>query len=63
MTSTRSQLYRAARLLGDFQALERGPLPYAKRLVRKRVYKATNLQTSRWLRTAHLSGTHHGFGR
>lgn len=40
--SLRSQLYRAARDLGDLQAIEKGPTAYGRRLVRKRAYAKTN---------------------
>jgi hypothetical protein len=36
--SARSQLYRAARDLGDLQAIEKGPTAYGRRLVRKKAY-------------------------
>jgi len=36
---TRSGLYRAARLLGDLNALEEGPEALAKRLVRRTIYR------------------------
>jgi len=38
----RSQLYRAARDLGDLQAASKGPESYAKRRVRKVAYRRTN---------------------
>jgi hypothetical protein len=38
----RSQLYRAARQLGNAQAAERGPSSYAKRVVRRKVYAKGN---------------------
>jgi hypothetical protein len=40
--STRSQLYRAARDLGDLQAAMHGPTAYGRRLVRKKAYAKTN---------------------
>ena len=45
----RSSLYRAARLLGDVQAAQRGPASLARRMVRKRVYRAWNRPLRRWL--------------
>jgi hypothetical protein len=40
--SLRSQLYRAARDLGNVQAAEKGPRAYANRTVRRKVYRTTN---------------------
>jgi hypothetical protein len=37
-----SQLYRAARDLGNIQAAEKGPASYGKRVVRRKVYRTTN---------------------
>ena len=34
--------YRAARDLGDLQAIEKGPTAYGRRLVRKKGYAKTN---------------------
>lgn len=48
--SVRSQLYRAARDLGNLEAAERGPGSYAKRYVRRRVYAKTNGLTRKILR-------------
>ena len=39
---TGSQLYRAARDLGDLQAVMHGPTAYGRRLVRKKAYARTN---------------------
>jgi hypothetical protein len=39
VSSLRRNLYRTARLLGDVQAAQRGPAAYAKRVVRKSVYR------------------------
>lgn len=52
--SLRSQLYRAARDLGNVQAAARGPIPYSKRVVRRRVYRATNRHLARFLRASGL---------
>ncbi len=40
--SLRSQLYRAARDLGNVQAAEKGPTAYGKRVVRRKVYRKSN---------------------
>jgi hypothetical protein len=40
--SLRSQLYRAARDLGNVQAAEKGPASYGRRVVRRRVYRTSN---------------------
>lgn len=55
-SSLRSQLYRAARDLGNVQAAERGPGSYAARVARRRVYRSTNRLTSQLLRSAGLMG-------
>jgi hypothetical protein len=47
----RSQLYRAARDLGNVQAASRGPGSYAKRVARRKVYRASNTLTASLLRT------------
>ena len=41
-SSLRSQLYRAARDLGNVQAAARGPSSYARRVARRKVYRTTN---------------------
>ena len=46
----RSQLYRAARDLGNVQAAAKGPTAFGKRLVRRTVYRKTNQRTRRILR-------------
>jgi len=48
--SLRSQLYRAARDLGNVEAASKGPTSYGKRIVRRKVYRSTNGVTSRFLR-------------
>lgn len=48
--SLRSQLYRAARDLGNVEAAEKGPESYGKRVVRRKVYRTTNTATGRFLR-------------
>jgi hypothetical protein len=52
--SLRSQLYRAARDLGNVQAAERGPAAYGRRVVRRGVYRTTNGAVSRGLRKFRL---------
>jgi hypothetical protein len=56
-TSLRSQLYRAARDLGDAQSAARGPGAYAKRVARRRVYRSTNHLTMTLLRAVGLEGS------
>jgi hypothetical protein len=53
--SLRSALYREARVLGNIEAAERGPVAYTKRYARRRAYAATNGVTRRILRQAGLS--------
>jgi hypothetical protein len=48
--SLRSQLYRAARDLGNVEAAEKGPASYGRRVVRRKVYRATNGALSKVLR-------------
>lgn len=52
--SLRSQLYRAARDLGDVQAAAKGPVPYAKRRARKVAYRHVNTQLRGVLRVMGL---------
>jgi hypothetical protein len=54
--SLRSQLYRAARDLGNVDAAEKGPASYGKRMVRRRVYRGTNRGLAGILRGLGLSG-------
>ncbi len=49
-TSLRSQLYRAARDLGNVQAAEKGPTSYAKRVARRKIYRTTNGMTRKLTR-------------
>jgi hypothetical protein len=49
-SALRSQLYRAARDLGNVQAAEKGPTSYAKRVARRKVYRTTNGMTRKLLR-------------
>ena len=46
----RSELYRGARDLGNFQAAMRGPGPYARRVIRRSVYRKSNSELRRLLR-------------
>ena len=52
--SLRSQLYRAARDLGNVQAASRGPGAYAKRVARRKVYRTTTGMTLHLLREINL---------
>jgi hypothetical protein len=53
--NARSQLYRAARDLGNLEATEKGPSSFGKRYARRRVYAKTNGLTRRFLRSIGLS--------
>jgi len=48
--SLRSQLYRAARDLGNVEAAEKGPASYGRRVVRRGVYRKTNGALGKLLR-------------
>ncbi len=48
--SLRSQLYRNARILGDMEALSKGPAAYGKRVVRKKAYRSSASATRSLLR-------------
>lgn len=52
--SIRSQMYRAARIMGDIEAAANGPSAFGKRVVRRRVYRTTNSLTARLLRALGL---------
>jgi hypothetical protein len=52
--SLRSQLYRAARDLGNVQAARKGPEGLAKRVVRRKVYRSVNGPLGRLLRALGL---------
>ncbi len=54
--SVRSQLYRAARDLGNAQAAAKGPGAFARRQVRRSAYRRTNRGLSGLLRAFGLSG-------
>jgi hypothetical protein len=56
-SSLRSELYRAARHLGDVQSAAQGPGAYAKRVARRRVYRQTDTLTNSLLRSVGLMGT------
>lgn len=53
-TSLTDQLYRAARLSADMRAAARGPVPYAKRQVRKTVYRKQGTWTRAFLKSLGL---------
>jgi hypothetical protein len=56
--SLRSQLYRAARDLGNVEAVEHGGIEGgAKRYARRAVYRRTNSVTASFLRAFGLQGT------
>jgi hypothetical protein len=48
--SFRSQLYRAARDIGNIEAAEKGPKSYGKRVVRRKVYAKANGLTGKFLK-------------
>jgi hypothetical protein len=48
--SLTSDLYRAARASNDLRWAARGPIPYSKRVVRRKVYRAVNRNLERSLR-------------
>jgi hypothetical protein len=52
--SLRSQLYRAARDLGNVQAVARGPGPAARRVLRRAAYRKTNAELRQVLRALGL---------
>jgi hypothetical protein len=54
--SLRSQLYRAARDLGNVEAASKGPGAYGKRMVRRAAYRKTNRGLAGLLRAFGLSG-------
>lgn len=51
----RSQLYRAARELGNLEAASQGPTAFGKRYARRKVYASTNGFTRKLLRSIGLS--------
>jgi hypothetical protein len=48
--SLRSQLYRAARGLGNIEAASKGPASYGRRVVRRKAYSKTNGTLGKLLR-------------
>jgi hypothetical protein len=52
--SLRSQLYRAARDLGNVQAARKGPSGIARRVVRREAYRSVNRPLGRLLRALGL---------
>ena len=54
--SLRSSLYKAARIMGDVEAAERGPGALAKREVRRKAYRASGSLTGALLRALGLQG-------
>jgi hypothetical protein len=52
--SLRSQLYRAARDLGNVQAAEKGPVSYSKRVVHRKTYREVNRPLGRMMRNLGL---------
>lgn len=48
--SVTSELFRAARASDNARAAVRGPIPYSKRVVRRKVYRAVNRRVDRSLR-------------
>jgi hypothetical protein len=46
----RSALYRAARLLGDWRAIRKGPRAIVRRGVRKVLLRAAGRTVNRWTR-------------
>lgn len=54
--SLRSQLYRAARDLGNVEAAEGGRVSYGQQVARQKVYRKTNTSLGSILRDLGLSG-------
>jgi hypothetical protein len=54
--SLRSQLYRAARDLGNVEAVSKGPSAVGKRYVRRAAYRRTNAGLASVLRVLGLTG-------
>lgn len=53
--SLRAELYRDARLMGNVEAAEHGPVAYGQRYARRKVYARTNSLTRSILRSISLS--------
>ncbi len=47
MSDFRRTLYALARLLGDAEALSKGPAPFARRLARKAIWRQVGRGTQR----------------
>jgi len=52
--SLRSELYRDARILGNLEALTKGPGAYSKRYVRRKVYSRSMGVTNSILKSINL---------
>lgn len=48
-------MYRTARILGDAEAMQKGPTAYGKRVMRKQMYRRSNSATRQILRMVGLS--------
>jgi hypothetical protein len=53
--SLRSQMYRAARDIGNLEAAEKGPAEFGRRYARRKAYARTNSITRQFLRAIGLS--------
>jgi hypothetical protein len=51
----RSQLYRDARIMGNVEALSKGPIAYGTRYARRKTYAKSNQLTHSVLRSLGLS--------
>jgi len=51
----RSEMYRTARIMGDAEAMQKGPTSYGKRVLRKQMYRRSNSATRKLLRLVGLS--------
>lgn len=51
----RSQLYRDARILGNVEALSKGPIAYGQRYARRKTYATSNKLAHSVLRSLGLS--------
>lgn len=54
--SLRSQLYRAARIMGDVEAAAKGPDALARRVVRRKAYRTSSGLTGSILRALGMQG-------
>jgi hypothetical protein len=48
-------MYRTARIMGDVEAMQKGPTAYGKRVMRKKMYRRSNSATRELLRMVGLS--------